>query len=281
MAAQQQSSKPQPDLKAPQTPTAAPPQGPPAKQLSPPPPLQQAPAPQPPPAPGSPAQPKPPPPSGAAPPRPPPPPAEAKTEAKSDGTMHLLLSLVVRYGTKYNFINCLLNSKTSKISNWKYPTNLLSLSHTLNDKSSTLKFSTEEKCTERYMKLLLVIVGDQQDLKQLLDESISKCCILLCLISILSFLFLPWWIYLIKLKIWPIKWLGGGLIGLLVGFLDRTIYKDLIYSLTLYQRKIYTTNIALEILEKCRHIEKKNKGVNMSFFFYIAQKAHLQLFLKK
>ena len=96
MAAQQQSSKPQPDLKAPQTPT---------------------PAPQPPPAPGSPAQPQPPPPSGAAPPRPPPPPAEAKTEAKSDGTMHLLLSLEVRYGIKYNFINCLLNSKTSKISN--------------------------------------------------------------------------------------------------------------------------------------------------------------------
>ena len=117
MAAQQQSSKPQPDLKAPQTPTPAPPQGPPAKQLSPPPPLQQAPAPQPPPAPGSPAQPQPPPPSGAAPPRPPPPPAEAKTEAKSDGTMHLLLSLEVRYGIKYNFINCLLNSKTSKISN--------------------------------------------------------------------------------------------------------------------------------------------------------------------
>ena len=117
MAAQQQSSKPQPDLKAPQTPTPAPAQGSPAKQLSRPPPLQQAPAPLPPPAPGSPAQPQSPPPSGAPPPPPPPPPAEAKTEAKPDGTMHLFLSLAALYDIKYNFFSCLLNTKTSKISN--------------------------------------------------------------------------------------------------------------------------------------------------------------------
>ena len=102
MAAQQQSSKPQPNLKAPQTSTPAPLQGSPAKQSSPPPktpPPQQAPAPIPPPAPGpatAPAQPQPPPPA-APPPPPSPPPAEAKTEAKPDGTMHLLLSLAVLY----------------------------------------------------------------------------------------------------------------------------------------------------------------------------------------